>query len=408
VLINLGGNAVKFTRQGSVTFRLAPPEEGSNQAILSVLDTGIGIPGDKLETIFEAFRQADSSTTREFGGTGLGLTISRSLVQILGGTLNVTSQEGKGSIFTISLPSQPASSAAGPPCERGIESDAGSGAETPCPSSSQANYLTAFVQKSSGAATPQPAKNLLEEYRDVLTRSLPIKPGGKVLVVDDDGDARELISQFVEDIGAKAISCSCPTATLRIAAEEKPDLITLDLMMPERSGWEILAALKAEPGLSQIPVIIISIVADRRRAISRGAVDALAKPIIRAEFNASVERNLRTGSHQLGNVLIIEDDPDTCNLMRTWLESEVRDLRTAPNGQAALGLLKEFQPDVILLDLKMPVMDGATFLERLRGDERFTNLPVIAITAKALELAERNRLEPQVAKILSKGAVLAQ
>jgi CheY-like chemotaxis protein len=252
------------------------------------------------------------------------------------------------------------------------------------------------------------ANSLIEEYREVLTRSLPIKPGQKVLVVDDDPDARELITQFVQDLGAKAIQCPHPTAVQRIAAEEKPDLITLDLMMPERSGWDVLSLLKGEPSLSKIPVIIISIVADRRKAISLGAVDALTKPIIRSEFNASVERNLRAGIHQLGKVLIVDDDPDARNLMSAWLEAEVGQLKTANNGQEALDLLNDFRPDVIFLDLQMPVMDGPTFLQRLRADERFTDLPVIVTTAKSLELAERKKLEPQVAKILSKGEVFAQ
>jgi len=242
----------------------------------------------------------------------------------------------------------------------------------------------------------------------VLTRSLPLKAGQTVLVVDDDADARELIGQFLQDLGAKALPCPCSTNALRIANEERPDLITLDLMMPaEKSGWEGLSATKAEPSLSQIPVIIISIVADRQKAISLGAVDALTKPILRAEFNASVERNLRSGTRQLGKVLIVEDDPDSRNLMTAWLEGETSELKIAHNGQEALSLLADFRPDVIFLDLQMPIMDGPTFLQHLRADERFTGVPVIIITAKALELAERQKLELHVSKILSKEEVFA-
>ena len=409
VLINLAGNAIKFTRQGSVTLRLLPAEKGEG-ALVRVEDTGVGIPQDKLDTIFEAFRQADSSTTREFGGTGLGLTISRSLVKLIGGTLTVTSEEGKGSIFSINLPAR-SSESSPPPIS--LSPRNGIPAPEPLPSpvvSSHRTYqsLTAFIRKETAPKKRGVSTSLIEEYREVFTRSLPIKPGQRVLVVDDDADARELISQFIEDLGAKAIPCACPLSVLRIATEEKPDLITLDLMMPERSGWEVLSALKAEPSLSNIPVIIISIVADRRKAISLGAVDALTKPILRTEFNASVERNLRTGVQQLGKVLIVEDDPDARNLMSAWLESEVSELKTATNGQEALTVLEGFRPDVIFLDLQMPVMDGPTFLQHLRADERFTDLPVIVITAKALEVVERKRLEPQVSKILSKGEVFAQ
>ncbi len=409
VLINLTGNAIKFTRQGSVTLRLLPLEEPPGGALLRVEDTGVGIPQDKLEMIFEAFRQADSSTTREFGGTGLGLTISRSLLQLLGGALSVTSEEGQGSVFSITLPAQttelsPLSSA----LLAGNETTSPLASDPSGPAQRSYQSLTSFIQRQSTPKKRAMAASLVDEYHEILTRSLPIRPGQKILIVDDDADARELISQFVQDLGAKAIPCPHPTAVLRVAGEEKPDLITLDLMMPEKSGWEVLSALKAEPSLSNIPVIIISIVADRRKAISLGAVDALTKPILRTEFNASVERNLRAGLHQLGKVLIVDDDADARNLMSAWLESEVSELKTANNGQEALALLDGFRPDVIFLDLQMPVMDGPAFLQHLRADARFTELPVIVITARALELAERRMLEPQVSKILSKGEVFAQ
>src|SRR6185503_1954485 len=180
----------------------------------------------------------------------------------------------------------------------------------------------------------------------------------------------------VQDLGAQAVVCLHPGSAPRMAAEEKPDLITLDLMMPEKSGWEVLSELKADPTVREIPVIIISIVADHRKAVSLGAVDALSKPILRTEFNASVERNLRGGLRQFGKVLVVEDDPDTRNLITAWLESEVSELKTANHGEEALTLLQSFRPDVIFLDLQMPVMDGATFLQHLRADSRFAQLPV--------------------------------
>src|SRR5439155_4706679 len=251
VLINLAGNAIKFTREGSVTLRVASAEGADGAVLISIADTGIGIPQDKLETIFEAFRQADSSTTREFGGTGLGLTISRSLVQLIGGTLTVQSQEGKGSIFTIKLPAQIRGLAPVPASPR--ETAPAAAPALPAAHNVTHESVTAFIDRQTAAQKRALSNSLLEEYREVLTRSLPIKAGQKVLVVDDDADARELISQFIQDIGGSAIPCPSPTSAVRIAIEEKPDLITLDLMMPEKSGWEVLSALKAEPVASQIP-----------------------------------------------------------------------------------------------------------------------------------------------------------
>ena len=147
--------------------------------------------------------------------------------------------------------------------------------------------------------------------------------------------------------------------------------------------------------------------ADRRKAVSLGAVDALSKPILRAEFNASVERNLRGGLRQFGKVLLVEDDADTRNLISAWLESEVSELKTANHGEEALAILQSFRPDVIFLDLQMPVMDGVTFLQHLRADDRFTQLPVIVLTAKTLEPGERKRLERHVSRILPKGEVFS-
>ncbi len=396
VLINLTGNAIKFTREGSVTVRLESASAAEGGTLIRVQDTGIGIAPDKLETIFEAFRQADNSTTREFGGTGLGLTISRSLVALLGGTLTAASEEGKGSTFIIKLPAQPMSPVSLPPSRNGTSQPAENG------------HAHSFLPGSRPSPEEHPARsdtNLVDEYREALSRSLPIKPGQRVMVVDDDADARDLICHFIQDLGAQAISCSHPGAALRKAMEERPDLITLDLMMPEKSGWELLSSFKAEPALRETPVIIISIVADRRKAISLGAVDALTKPIIRSEFNASVARHLRGDIRQKGRVLIVEDDPDAQQLFASWLECEVRELRVASNGREALELLEVFRPDIIFLDLQMPVMDGATFLERLRGDERFAGIPVIVLTAKTLPGNERRKIEAQVSRILAKGEV---
>jgi signal transduction histidine kinase/DNA-binding response OmpR family regulator/HAMP domain-containing protein len=400
ILINLAGNAIKFTRQGSVTLRLEPAELSSQRAILRVEDTGIGIPDDKLGSIFEAFRQADNSTTREFGGTGLGLTISRSFVQMMGGTLTVSSEVGKGSVFTIKVPITRAGVKAAAQAAPAIVQTT-----IPMENGPTGEQAAADTENSEPAASGPPLKNLVAEYREILGRNLVVRSGQNVLVVDDDPDARELLAQYVQDLGARAILCANASQAIRMAMEHKPELITLDLVMSEKSGWDVLTALKSEPSICQIPVVIVSIVADRRRALSLGAVDALTKPVTRADFNGVVSRCL--GIRQGEKILVIEDQEDARALMSSWLQPHVAELKFAINGQVALEMLKSWRPDIIFLDLNMPVMDGTTFLERLRADPEFATLPVIVLTSRVLEESERQRLGTQVAKVLLKSEVFA-
>ena len=408
VLINLAGNAIKFTQQGSVTLGLEA-DAAAGRVIFRVTDTGIGIPHDKQETVFEAFRQADNSTTREYGGTGLGLTISRSLVKLLGGELTVESAPGRGSTFRVSLPLR-APTTAGDSKALSVreqfaeaQNPAGAGV-TVAELSSPPAVLPSGATSATGATG---ADNLLGEYRAAMARSMLVQPGSKVLIVDDDADARDLISQYVHDLGAQTVLCGEPKMAARMAMEHRPDLITLDLMMPGKSGWDVLAELKAETLLREIPVVIVSIVADRKKAVSLGAVDALSKPILRNEFQACIERNFHPEAWRSGRVLVVEDDPDTQQLLRDWLTSQVGEIRVVANGKEALAVLQNYRPDLVFLDLQMPVMDGQTFLGHLRQDERFGQLPVIVITAKSLSPAEQKRLESQVARVLIKGDLIS-
>ena len=417
VLINLAGNAIKFTQQGSVTLGLEA-DGAAGRVIFRVTDTGIGIPQDKQETVFEAFRQADNSTTREYGGTGLGLTISRSLVKLLGGELTVESAPGRGSTFRVSLPLCGPAKTGEPPALSVREQFAEARIAPPSVVDGAAAAVSTSVPASPGmpacaapgavrASGATVAENLLGEYRSALARSMLVKPGSKVLIVDDDADARDLISQYVHDLGAQTVLCGEPKMATRMAMEHRPDLITLDLMMPGKSGWDVLAELKGEPLLREIPVVIVSIVADRKKAVSLGAVDALSKPILRHEFQACIERNFHPEAWRSGRVLVVEDDPDTQQLLRDWLTAQVGEIRVVANGKEALAVLQNYRPDIVFLDLQMPVMDGQTFLGHLRQDERFGQLPVIVITAKSLTPAEQKRLESQVACVLIKGDLIS-
>ncbi|HXH02100.1 MAG TPA: response regulator [Candidatus Competibacteraceae bacterium] len=367
VLINLIGNALKFTEQGGVTVALR--RVGDEAVALDVRDTGIGIPAEKLDLIFEPFRQADSGTTRKYGGTGLGLTITRSIVEMLGGRIGVQSRLGEGSTFTVLLP---------------LTTQAAPGAISAAPP------VAALAEP---AAEPAP-----------LAAAIPLpRPQGSrvVLVVDDDADARELMANYIRDLGGQPVTTGDGQQALILARQYHPDLITLDLMMPGMDGWEVLRRLKGDPELCQIPVVIISIVADRRRALVLGAMDALSKPIAQDDLLAILRRSLQT-DHQ-GRILVVDDNHEVHELFKTLLTGEVQEIRTASNGKEALEVLNHYEPDLIFLDLMMPEMDGLTFLRVLRTDRRLMNLPVVVVTAKQLSPAERRELEMRVVQVIQKG-----
>lgn len=336
---------------------------------IQVRDTGIGIPEDKLETIFQPFRQVDSSTSREYGGTGLGLTITRSIVETLNGEITVQSEPGRGSTFTVCIPlrqaeSEPLAGSSGPPCAGLPIEGSGDG----------------FLQPSG-------------------------KPGSfkgvRVLVVDDDPDSRELLMNNIEAMGAQVLQCEDGVKALQMAGEYQPDLITLDLMMPGLDGWEVLQRLRNDPDTSHIPVVIISIVANRRQAMVLGAVDALAKPISNNQLQALLQHYVHKQS--VSKILVVDDDEDARQLLASLVRNKAGEVREAENGREALKILEEFTPDLIFLDLNMPQMDGFMFLRILRADKHLWRLPVVVVTARQMNAAERRELERKVVGFIEKG-----
>jgi len=373
-LINLIGNAVKFTHQGQVRIKLA--EQHSNRVQITIEDSGIGIPSDKLEFIFQPFQQVDSSTTREYGGTGLGLAITKSIIEMLHGAISVSSEMGKGSCFRVTLPLS------------WDEADKG-------PAEPEAATVAPTVPIDAGAEAACP-------------QSIKRKADGplKVLVIDDDPDARELLASHVKAAGGVAVSCGDSRQALKMAAEQQPGLITLDIMMPGLDGWEVLKQLKADPATQDIPVVIISIAADKRRAVVLGAMDALTKPISSSQLENLLRRHVQ--GHDVDRVMIVEDDPDTQQLLRSLLQDKVHAIASAVDGREALELLDRFRPDLIFLDLIMPGMDGLTFLRALRADERFERLPVVVISGKSMGPNERQELQQRVSAIITKGVSLEE
>jgi CheY-like chemotaxis protein len=365
VIINLVGNALKFTERGSVVVRI-DAEDGVPRAV-AVQDTGIGIAPDRLQAIFEAFQQADSSTTRRFGGTGLGLTISRSICQLMGYDLTVKSRLGEGSTFTIHLyPSRPDRPEDRPQERRFAAS---------------ANEAGDSAGARSESRSPSPGG--------------PRRRGASpsVLVIDDESDSRLLMSHYLLELGLEVHTAAGALEGMEIAREYRPDLITLDLMMPEVNGWEALRRLKADAELRDIPVVVASIVAGEGKGKLLGAVDLLEKPIDRDALTEVLWRTL--GEDRSGPVLVVDDDEDSRELFRYHLSGLGFDVETAINGLDALSRIHARRPRAVLLDLMMPVMDGLTCLQRLRDNPRFLELPVVVVTSKQLtddEVAELDRL----------------
>jgi PAS domain S-box-containing protein len=366
VIINLVGNALKFSAGGTVTV-VVEAVDGRPGAI-AVKDTGIGIPEDRLKAIFEAFQQADGSTTRQYGGTGLGLTISRSICQLLGYDLEVDSTVGEGSTFTIRM-------------EGGTRPQRAEGERSPHPADDEVADDTPAGEQPGGAHG---------DARDL-----------SVLVVDDESDSRVLMTHYLRDFGCRVFTASGAEEGIEMARREQPDLITLDLMMPGMSGWEALQRLKEDPATRDIPVVVVSIVAAEGRGRLLGAVDLLTKPVEREDLLRVIWRNLvrRRG----GRVLVVDPEEEVRRAMTAFLEASGLEVTGAPNGREALRMVEEDAPDVVVMELVMPVMDGMTFLQRLRQNPYHTGLPVIVVTGKELTRSERVALDERASAVLRKG-----
>jgi signal transduction histidine kinase/CheY-like chemotaxis protein len=368
VIINLVGNALKFTEQGSVVVRVAVEEETHRPVRITVGDTGIGIPEDRLALIFEAFQQADPSTTRRYGGTGLGLTISKALCELMGYRLEVTSQVGKGSAFSIVLATRPAPA--------GV------------------TIRPAPLAEVHGFTAAEAAAEVTRRMRD-MEATQPLRDK-LVLIIDDEADSRILLTNLIEQFGCHVVAADSGELGLRMAKEVKPDLITLDLLMPQMDGWEVLRRLKADADLKEVPVIVVSVVARERRGTVLGAVEMLSKPVSREDLLRVISLIPRS------RILVVEDNEDDRRLFAAHLQGRVSELRMAANGREALAMLETFTPNLILLDLMMPEMDGMAFLDTIRKNPRHWHIPVFVVTAKELTAEEAKRLGSEAQAVLKK------
>lgn len=371
-LLNLLSNAAKFSQDGTVTLRAERRiDAGSDWLILTVRDSGIGIPADKLDAVFEEFGQADQSTTRNFGGTGLGLPIARRFCQLLGGDLTVESQPGSGSTFRIRVPS--VLPGATPP-EIAAPRLAASEAE---------------------AATARAAGN----------RSAADRPTGTertVLVIDDDPEARDILERILRKDGFDVVTASTGEEGLRLVHAVAPIAITLDVMMPDMDGWSVLRALKADPNLQDIPVVMLTMFDDKTKGYSLGATDYLVKPIDKERLHEILSRYY--APEKSCTVLLVEDDLSAREMMRRTLDKTGWEVVEAGNGRVALDEMAKRRPDLILLDLMMPIMDGFDFLIELHANADWRSIPVIILTAKDLTDEDRRVLSGRVEQILEKDA----
>ena len=372
ILFNLISNAAKFTKEGKITLSAKPDFIGNTSAVrLAVTDTGIGIPEDKLEHIFSEFSQADESTTRNYGGTGLGLALVKRFCEMMGGSIRVESTVGQGSDFIIMLPTRVEQQ------HLGLEEEA-------------------RVEAAPSHQPPHGAKveTQLAETIDHLSEL------NTVLVIDDEASARELLKKRLEAEGCSVLLAKNGAEGLVLAAKHKPALITLDVMMPGMDGWTVLRRLKADDTLKDIPVVMISMVGDRAMSYSLGAVESLQKPVDRDKLSALVKKY---ASSELKTALVVEDDPAARATIARTLKAEHWEVQEAENGKIALEKTEKQRFAIILLDLMMPVMDGFEFLERLRSSKHpSAESPIIIVTAMELNAEDRRRLQSNVHDVVQK------
>jgi len=361
ILFNLISNASKFTQNGIIQLTVSVEKKSGIEWVhFKVSDTGIGMTAEQLGRLFQAFGQADSSVTSKYGGTGLGLVISRHFSHMMQGEITVESEFGKGTSFTVELPR---------------------------------NISLSKQQESEPAAGVTP--NGQSPYQSTL------------LVIDDDSTTHDLMQKELAAKGIRVVGVSDGEDGLKKAREIRPDLITLDVLMQGMDGWEVLSQLKSDPVLAQIPVIMLTIMDEKKKGFSLGATEYLVKPADRSELSALLAKylddpdRLRTSSRGL---LLVDDDSVSRNLLARVLQEQGWTVREADNGLEALRQLREGLPELIFLDLIMPEMDGFAFLAEIRKSPQFYKIPVVVLTSKDLTETERKLLSINVDRVVQKSA----
>ena len=364
IILNLISNAAKFCKNGQISIDVKAKKSSKKDFIqIGVKDTGIGMTKEQLDKLFHAFTQADASTTRKYGGTGLGLTIVQNLARLMGGDVSVKSEQGKGTIFTVTIQSME------------IEESSDINPEE----LENLNRQTALVSKKDGKST--------------------------ILVIDDDPTIRDLMTRHLEKNNFSVLQALDGAQGIKMAREYRPDAITLDILMPEMDGWSVLRTLKADKQVSHIPVVMASIIDEKKKGFSLGAADYLSKPVERDRLIGSISKLL---GGKLGQVImIVEDNEDLRFTIKEALLSADYKVLEAGNGREALDLLNDKthqNPDLILLDLMMPKMNGFEFLESYRKEFK-KPAPVVVITGADLNENDKKFLSSETTRVLEKSSM---
>ena len=355
VMYNLLSNAIKFTPEKgkvTVTAKVEPSETGGEQLRVSVADTGIGLKPEDHARVFQEFEQVDSSYARQQQGTGLGLTLTKKLVEMHGGKIWIESEgvEGKGSNFTFTMP------------------------------------LVNEQTPANAHATPSAGRKPL------------------ILVVEDDQHASHLLERYLSTGGYEVATAYDGERAVEMARELKPYAITLDIILPTKSGWEVLAELKTQPETRDIPVVVVSITDDRQLGFSLGAIEWLGKPVIKERLLDAITHARLAKPGGLRSVLIVDDDPMTVELLDKILRQEGYDVLAASGGEEGIKLAIDEHPDLIILDLVMPGVNGFDVVERLRANPQTKEIPILVHTSSDVSAEDRAALRKNVQGITSKSA----
>jgi HAMP domain-containing protein/CheY-like chemotaxis protein/signal transduction histidine kinase len=388
ILKNLLSNAFKFTEHGGVRLRVASPTGGwsANHPLLGnvpvvafeVSDTGIGITAEKQRVIFEAFQQADASTSRRFGGTGLGLAISRELANLLGGEIQLRSTPGKGSAFTLYLPLKYVSLSVPP-------------------SRTAQSVVPALAESASCRLGERSLEKLLDDRDD-------LKPGDMVLlIVEDDPHYARVLVDLAHDSGFKVLVATSGADALALANDYHPTAVSLGIFLPDMLGWTVLSQLKMNPATRHIPVQIATLEEDRQHGLARGAFSVIIKPASSEGLQKALMRIKDYSEPRRKRLLVVEDDADERFSIIQLLDHDDIDIATAESGADALALLQKHGSDCVVLDLKLPDMSGFQVLERIRDDERLADIPVIVFTGRELTPDEDARLHSMARSVVVKG-----